>query len=108
IVSALFATNHWLAHRALAVTLSSLIIYWSARRIQSERAKRYLINAAALASVIAAATSLAQAYGFESDYFTLARAPGGTLGNRNFIAHVVAIGLPSSVWCTVTARKPIG
>ncbi len=108
IVSALFATNHWLAQRALAVTLSSLIIYWTARRIQSENARRFLVNAAALASVIAAATSLAQAYGFETDYFTLARAPGGTLGNRNFIAHVVAIGLPSSVWCTVTARKPIG
>jgi O-antigen ligase len=108
IASALFATNHWLAQRALAVTLSSLIIYWSARRVRSEKAKRLLINVAALASVVAAVTSLAQAYGFETDYFTLARAPGGTLGNRNFIAHIVAIGLPCSVWCTATARKPIG
>ena len=108
IVSALFATNHWLAQRALAVTLSSLIIYWTARRVQSSTAKRVLVNVAAVASVVAAVTSLAQAYGFETDYFTLARAPGGTLGNRNFIAHVVAIGLPCSVWCTVTARRPIG
>lgn len=106
-ISALFATNHWLAQRALAVSLSSAVIFWSARGIKSENARRVLLGAAALASIAAAVTSLAQAYGFETDYFTLARAPGGTLGNRNFIAHVAAIGLPITVWCTVAARRPI-
>ena len=106
-LSAIFATNHWLAQRALALTLSSIIVYWSARRIRSDKTKRMLLGAAALASIVAALTSLAQAYGFETEYFTLARAPGGTLGNRNFIAHVVAIGLPITIWCTVAAKRPI-
>ena len=30
-VSAIFATNHWLAQRALAVSLSSALIFWAAR-----------------------------------------------------------------------------
>jgi len=106
-VSAIFATNHWLAQRALGVSLASALVYWSARGIKTESARRMLLGAAALASIVTAGTSLAQAYGFETDYFTIARAPGGTLGNRNFIAHVVAIGLPVTVWCTVAAKRAI-
>ena len=52
--------------------------------------------------------SLAQAYGVDTEYFSTNRAPGGTFGNRNFVAHVAAIGLPAIVWCTVTARRSIG
>lgn len=106
-VSALFATNYWLAQRALGLSISSAIIFWGARRASEEGMHRALLGAAAIASVTAAVTSLAQAYGFESDWFTLARAPGGTLGNRNFIAHVGAIGLPAILWCSVAARRVI-
>jgi O-antigen ligase len=60
-----------------------------------------------LATVVGAAMSLAQAYGFESDYFTLSRAPGGTFGNRNFVAHVSAIGVPLLIWYAATARRII-
>src|SRR4051794_20321448 len=49
---------------------------------------------------------LAQAYGLETDYFSTNRAPGGTFGNRNFVAHICVIGLPTLVWATVTARRP--
>lgn len=107
LASALFAGNHWLAQRALAVSVSSAMIFWGARRAATGEIQRVLLGAAALATVVAAATSLAQAYGVESEWFTLARSPGGTLGNRNFIAHVVAIGLPVTLWCTVTARRPV-
>src|SRR4026207_2112317 len=31
--SALFATNHWLAQRALGVSVSSAFVFWGARRI---------------------------------------------------------------------------
>ena len=106
-VSALFATNHWLAQRAIAVSLSSAIIFWSARRAGHGNIQRVLLGTVALATVVVALTSLAQAYGFDSEWFTLARSPGGTLGNRNFIAHVVAIGLPITLWCTLTARGSI-
>ncbi|HEX6573651.1 MAG TPA: hypothetical protein VF042_01655, partial [Gemmatimonadaceae bacterium] len=82
-VSGIFATNHWLAQRAIAVSLSSAVVFWTARNTAQGGLQRPLLVAAATATVIAAATSLTQAYGVESEWFTLARAPGGTLGNRN-------------------------
>ena len=106
-LSALLATNHWLAQRALAVSLSSAAIFWSARHLSASGLRRYLLVAAAVAGAIASITSLLQAYGVESEYFTLARSPGGTLGNRNFIAHLAAITLPATAWCAVTARRPV-
>jgi O-antigen ligase len=106
-VSALFATNHWLAQRALAVSVSSAIVFWSARRLGVD-SRRPLMIAAGMATLCAAGSALAQAYGIESEYFTLARAPGGTLGNRNFMAHIAGIGLPAIAWSTVTARRSIG
>ena len=106
-VSAVFATNHWLAQRALGLSLSSALVFWAARMVSAEQLKRPLLGVAALATVMVALTSLAQAYGVDSEFLTIARAPGGTLGNRNFIAHAVAIGLPVTVWWTITARKPV-
>jgi len=106
--SALFATNHWLAQRALGVSVASAVVFWGARRIGASGGYRSLLIAAALATVLAAITALAQAYGFETDYFSQNRAPGGTFGNRNFVAHICAIGLPALVWCTVTAKRAIG
>src|SRR6476646_10397431 len=104
-LSALFATNYWLAQRALALSVSSALVFWATRRIARGGGARGLMIAAAAATVIASATALLQAYGVDTEFFTLARAPGGTLGNRNFIAHIAAIGLPSIVWCTITTRR---
>ena len=106
--SAIFTTNHWLAQRALGLSVSSALIFWGARRIGATGSYRPLIVAVAVATVCAAASALAQAYGVETDYFSLNRAPGGTFGNRNSVAHVVAIGLPALVWSTVTARRSFG
>jgi O-antigen ligase len=106
LTSALFATNHWLAQRAIGVSLSSALVFWGARRVSSPRSRHLLLGACSLAAIVVAVTSLAQAYGLECDWFTLARAPGGTLGNRNFVAHVVAVALPSSVWCVLAAKRP--
>jgi O-antigen ligase len=106
--SAVFATNFWLAQRALAISVSSVLIFWAARRIARGGGSRGLLIAAAIGTVVAAASALFQAYGMDTELFTLARAPGGTLGNRNFVAHVAAIGLPSLVWCTITARRGFG
>ena len=107
-LSALFATNHWLAQRALGVTASSLVLYWSARRVAQAGGHRPLLLAAAVATVCAATTGLAQAYGMELVWFSLNRAPGGTFGNRNFVAHVAAIGLPALIYVVVTARTSAG
>ena len=106
--SALFATNYWLAQRALGVSVSGAIVFWGARSVAERGSYRPILIAAAIAAVCAAVFSLAQAYGLDSEYFSANRAPGGTFGNRNFVAHIAVIGLPSLVWCTVTARRPFG
>jgi O-antigen ligase len=107
-LSALFATNYWLAQRALGLSVSSALVFWAARRIARAGGSRGLMIAAAVATVVASTSALLQAYGVDTELFTLARAPGGTLGNRNFIAHIAAIGLPSIVWCTITTRRQLG
>jgi O-antigen ligase len=89
-VSVVFATNPWLGVRALAVSVSGYLIYRAARSVPAEP----LLNALALAVVLAAVTALLQTYGVWLDIFSENRAPGGTLGNRNFIGHAAAFGLP--------------
>src|ERR1700682_1881194 len=83
--SALFATNHWLAQRALGLSVSSAIIFWGARSVAERGSYRPILIAAAIASVCAALFSLAQAYGLDSEYFSTNRAPGRTFGYRNLI-----------------------
>lgn len=106
--SAIFATNHWVAQRSLGISISGAIIFWGARAVAQRGSYRPIVVAAAIATVCAAGLCLAQAYGLETEYFSANRAPGGTFGNRNFVAHIAVIGLPALVWCTVTARRPFG
>jgi hypothetical protein len=106
--ASLFATNYWLAQRALGVSISGAIVFWGARAVAANGSYRPILVAAAIATVCAAVFALAQTYGLDTEYFSTNRAPGGTLGNRNFVAHIAVIGLPSLVWCTVTARRPFG
>lgn len=107
VLSALFATNHWLAQRALGVSVSSALVFWAARRIGADSCRPLLVGAA-LATVAAAGSALVQAYGVDLDWFSQNRAPGGTFGNRNFVAHFCAIGLPALVYATLTARRSAG
>lgn len=99
-LSALFATNRWLGLRGLAVSVSGVLIFWVARTHG-----RALAGALAFAVVVAAVTSLLQTYGLDIELFSENRAPGGTLGNRNFIAHVAAFGLPLLLFMTITAQR---
>src|ERR1700716_3675007 len=85
ILSALFATNWWLAGRAVAVSLSGAACFWSARTVSRAGLQRPLLAALAFAAIIGAITSLLQAYGVRTEYVSLNRAPGGTFGNRNFM-----------------------
>jgi O-antigen ligase len=99
-LSALFATNRWLGLRGLAVSVSSVLIFWVARTHG-----RAVAGALAFAVIVAAATSLLQTYGLDIELFSENRAPGGTLGNRNFIAHVAAFGMPLLLFMTITAQR---
>jgi O-antigen ligase len=105
LVSAVAATNIWLAGRALAVSVSGITVFWIARTLREARLDRPLLNALALAVVLGAATSCLQAYGLRTDLFSLNRAPGGTLGNRNFVAHLSAFGAPGVLLATLTAVR---
>ncbi|MEI7529287.1 MAG: O-antigen ligase family protein [Elusimicrobiota bacterium] len=104
-MSALFAADHWLSTRALAVTLSGAGVFWASRAAAGAGARRTIVGAAAAAAVIGAAVSLAQAYGFTSDLFSLHRVPGGTFGNRNFMAHLAVICAPALVLVAIKARR---
>jgi len=104
-ISALLATNRWLAMRALAVSASSLLLFWIARTLRDAGLARPLLGVLAMAVVVAAATSLLQTYGLDIEFFSVNRAPGGTLGNRNFVAHVAAFGFPLLLLCTLRAAR---
>jgi O-antigen ligase len=108
VVSTLFATNVWLAMRAVAITASGLVLFWAARVLREAGLGRPLRNALALAVVLVAATSLLQTYGVEPDLFSESRAPGGTLGNRNFVAHAAAFGLPLLLLAALAAHRAGG
>jgi O-antigen ligase len=99
-LSALFATNRWLGLRGLAVSVSGVLVFWVARTHG-----RALVAGLAFAVVVAAVTSLLQTYGLDIELFSENRAPGGTLGNRNFIAHVAAFGLPLLLFITIAAQR---
>src|SRR5512133_1113500 len=107
-VSAIFATNRWAAERALAISLSGAALFWVASTLRKAGLVRPLVIALAVAVVIGAATSLAQTYGVQSEYFSLNRVPGGTFGNRNFIAHLAAIGAPVVMLVALTAPRGVG
>ncbi|HYO75674.1 MAG TPA: O-antigen ligase family protein [Thermoanaerobaculia bacterium] len=107
-IGALTATNPWLAMRALAVSASGIALFWVARALRDAGLARPLVNAIAVAVVLASITSLLQAYGVRLDIFSINRAPGGTLGNRNFVAHAAAFGLPVVLLAALRARNAGG
>jgi len=107
-ISAALSTNRWAAERALAISISGAALFWVASALRKAGLGRPLLVALALAVVVAAGTSLAQAYGVQSEYFSLNRVPGGTFGNRNFIAHLAAIGTPVIMLVALTAPRGLG
>jgi O-antigen ligase len=104
-LSAVFAQNWWLATRALAVTASGITVFWVARALAAAGYERALTKGLGIAVVLGALTALLQAYGIEPEYMSLSRAPGGTFGNRNFMAHLAAIGTPVLLLSTLEARR---
>ncbi|HET7273643.1 MAG TPA: hypothetical protein VFI91_00595, partial [Longimicrobiaceae bacterium] len=92
--SAYFAADRMLAARGLAISVSGVAIYWAARSVRESGHARPLLTGLAAAVVVGCVTCLLQAYGMETEFFSINRAPGGTFGNRNFIAHLAAFGLP--------------
>jgi O-antigen ligase len=103
--SALLATNGWLALRATSLILTGAVALITARHVAATGAGSILLAWCATAGVIGAATGLAQAYGLQSPLFAVTRVPGGTFGNRNFMAHFSALTLPILVFTSLRARR---
>ncbi|MFN0181842.1 MAG: O-antigen ligase family protein [Gemmatimonadales bacterium] len=103
-VAAILATNRWLSFGALGVTLGGAAVFLAARYAAERGARAFLVGALVLAIVAGGATGLAQAYGWDSALLANTRAPGGTLGNRNFLAHLMVLGLPLAGWLLVSTR----
>ncbi len=104
-ISSVLAINPWLAGRALAISVSGALLFWTARSLREAGFSRALLGGIAFAVVLVAVTSLLQTYGIRTDLFSLNRAPGGTLGNRNFVAHAAAFGLPLLLLVPLRARS---
>ncbi len=105
-LSALFASNGWLAFRALGVSLAGVTLFWCARSVARAGWGAPLLRGLAAAVVLGALTGLAQAYGLvNTSLASLSRAPGGSFGNRNFMAHLVTVGFPLLLLVTVEARS---
>ena len=104
-VSAVLAQNWWLSTRALAISLAGASLFWVGRVLRRDGLARPILWAVALAGTLGAVTSLLQAYGVTTEYFSLNRAPGGTFGNRNFMAHLAAIVAPTILYCGLTGRR---
>lgn len=109
VASAAFAQNWWLASRAIAISISGALLFWVGLCLRQAGLHRQVIAAIAFAVVCGALTALFQAYaGTNTDLFSLNRAPGGTFGNRNFMAHLAAIGTPAVVIAALSARTRAG
>lgn len=103
VFSGLFAANWWVAERAVAISLSGAACFWAARAVARAGLGARLVAILAFAAVVGATTALLQAYGVRTEYVSLNRAPGGTFGNRNFMAHLSVIAAPALVLVALTA-----
>lgn len=93
LASSAAAVNPWLAARASALACSAAAAFWAARAADG-RTRRRIAALAAGAVAMAAVTSLLEAYGVVDGLSLDNRAPGGTLGHRNRLAHLLVLGLP--------------
>ena len=106
VVSALvMAANPGYALRAVGISLSGALVFWAARATAEGDEERagMLTRMAALGAVLVAVSALTDAYGI-TGLSLGGRAPGGLFGNRNRMAHFVALGIPVALLHAAHAR----
>lgn len=106
-VSALFASNGWLALRTTSLLVTGAAALITARHIAAAGGGTLLLTWCGVAGVVGAGTGLMQAYGLESPLFATNRVPGGTFGNRNFMAHFSGLALPLLMLAALSARRQL-
>jgi O-antigen ligase len=99
------AVNGWQALCSLGASAAALSIYWSARALAACGAFRLLLGAIAAAIAAVVIPLLIEAYVLGRTVSLPGRGPGGTLGIRNYAAHLIAIGMPALIWTATRARR---
>ncbi len=92
IVSAGFATDGLEALRTVGLTISGAAVFWSSRHLARHGMRRPLLDAVVIAVVLLSVTILADAFGYGPDFPHASS--GGAEGNRNWAAHLLALGMP--------------
>jgi O-antigen ligase len=95
------ATSPALALRGASLALSAIVLFLMARAQSSEQAARtrlWIVVAALGVAVLACA----EVFGLVSQLSRAGRTPGASLGQRNMVAHLLALTAPSSF--TLLAR----
>jgi O-antigen ligase len=107
-IAAVAAPNGWLAFRAMGITWAGLACFWSGRAIADAGLARPLLAVLAAVTVLGSGIALLQAYDVPMPLMAAARLPGGSYGNRNFMAHAAAIGLPLVLYLTLSSATRWG
>jgi O-antigen ligase len=101
--SAALASNRWLALEGWAIGLSSLVLLLALRDLSARHHWPVLIGVIT-AVVVGAALGVAQAYGADWEFLGDSRPPGGTFGNRNFLAHLSVLAMTPLAVTVVRVR----
>lgn len=107
LVSAAFASDGWLALRAASLVVTGAAAFVTARYLAAAGAAPIMLWWCGAAGIVGAATGLAHAYGLRSAFFATSRIPGGTFGNRNFMAHFSGLTLPVLMLAALSARRHV-
>lgn len=97
--------NSWLAWRSILLSVSGVCLFWSTRYLAGRGRATVIESGLTMALAAAAVTTLLEAHGLFPDLSLFQRAPGGTLGVRNYAGHFLVVGLPLLVWRAVRARR---
>ncbi len=96
-----------LAWRAFGISCGGVAAFLAARRLASMGHRRGLLVAVGAAAVVGAASILLEAHGLLPDLSMAGRAPGGTEGNRNYMAHLLVAVLPLLVVAGARTRGAV-
>jgi hypothetical protein len=93
IISASFAaTDRLEALRTVGLTISGAAVFWSSRYLARQGKRQQLLDAVAIAVVLVSVTVFIDAFGYALAFPHASS--GGTQGDRNWAAHLLALGMP--------------
>ncbi len=102
IVSATQAVNPWYAQRSLCILASGIGLFLAVRTACVP--PRVAFNAIAIAGLTLSIGVLLEAWGFLPGLSLGGRAPGATLGNRNYAAQLFLVVAPATAFSLIDAQ----